>query len=170
MCLLKQASLCLMLCLSSSTGKIFLFESWKGIIPLHSTREDVEKKLGVKSSGKSFDVFKLDTEQVMIVYSVKPCESDFEKWKVPIGTVLELVVIPKAQPLFSEVKIDASKYKRSFSPKTDVDVVTYTDEDSGHSIEFTDERVSNYRYRPAKKDDSLLCSSNTSLDKNKSNY
>lgn len=158
MFLLKQILLCLILCLSNSTGKIFLVESWKGIIPLHSTRVDVEKRLGVKSSGKSFDVFKLNTEQVMIVYSVKPCEGDFEKWKVPIGTVLELVVVPKTQPLFSEVKIDTSRYKRFFSPKTDVDVVTYTDEDSGHSIEFTDERVSSYRYRPAKKDDGLLCS------------
>ncbi len=105
-----------------------------------------------------FDVFKFDAEKVMILYSVSPCKSSYDKWKVAVGTVLDLIVIPDKPLYSSDVKIDASKFKKSFSSGTDVGVAIYTDEDDGYAIEFAYGRVSNYRYSPSKKDDKLLCS------------
>jgi hypothetical protein len=137
-----------------------LAEEWRGITPLRSARADVEKALNVKSEGKSFDFFDLGEEWVMVFYSEGPCSGNLEKWNVPTGRVLAIVVTPKpAYPKYlSALKVDPSRFKRS-SSSTDYSAIitTYTDEVGGLVIEEVGEHIGALIYRPSAKDRHLLC-------------
>ena len=58
--------------------------SWRGIVPLHSTRVDVEKLLGkpISSRGATF-VYDTNEQRINILYSSGKCVlSGSEKWNV----------------------------------------------------------------------------------------
>ena len=139
-----------------------LAKEWRSISPLHSTRADVEKALNVKSEGKSFDVFSLGEEFVMVIYSEAPCSNgNLGKWNVPNGTVLEIVVAPKITKYLSDLKVDLSRFKKSSKVSRDYVVTTYTDEDDGFAIEVVYEGIGALYYRPSEKDRHLLCPSSS---------
>ena len=97
--------LCFLLCLVSSSDA----KDWRGIVPLHSTRADVEKLLGppppppsdgtqIYSLNAGRSIYKLGEGEVYIVYA----NENTEGWndcagKVPEGTVLLIYVTPKNQ-------------------------------------------------------------------------
>src|SRR5687767_1862723 len=94
----------LMLAGSVATGK-----EWRGIVPLKSTRADVERLLGVsKRSSDSISYYKLTTEIVVFHFQKEPCESEGEKfgygWNVPPGTVTSIAVIAGGTHRLDEYK------------------------------------------------------------------
>jgi|SRR5215813_7273775 len=124
---------CLFLALCSESD--CLAKEWRGITPLRSTRADVEKALNIKSEGKSFDFFNLDEEWGMVFYSEGPYSGKSEKWNVPTGTVLEIVVAPKITRYPSDLNVEMSRFNKSSKMSVDYVVTTYTDEDDGFVIE-----------------------------------
>jgi len=67
-------------------------KAWRGIEPLHSTREDVERLFGSKvvRCGGSACIYDLGEEIIFVLYSTDSnCKNDdaTTAWKVPIGTV-----------------------------------------------------------------------------------
>lgn len=133
-------------------------KDWRGIKPLHSTRVDVERILGVKSLSESFDAFKLDDAQVIIFYAREACDSEGEKWNVPRGTVIAFSVTQEPAQRLSMIDVDLSLYKKS-SYASDIGVVvTYADEESGFAIEARGDTVINKIYGPTKQDAHLRCS------------
>lgn len=147
-------------CLLSSfyLGRDRVTKEWRGIVPLHSTRTDVEKVLNVKSSSKFVEVFELDGESVMIVFAEHPCKKSYEKWNVPIGTVLEIGITPKTEMLLSDLNIDIKTFKKTIEVGKDIAVTRYADENNGFIIETAKGKVIGLSYLPTKKDDHLLCS------------
>src|SRR5882762_233211 len=82
-------------------------EGWKGIVPLHSTRADVERLLGppvrLCEKGCSYDT---KTLGVFVLYSGEPCDNgDQNGWRVPPDTVISLTVYPIAKPKLSELRL-----------------------------------------------------------------
>ncbi len=71
-------------------------KDWRGIVPLKSTRADVERLLGKPSSSGYYN---LRNEIVSFDFQREPCDSEMEKfgfgWNVPPGTVTEIGIIPK---------------------------------------------------------------------------
>lgn len=135
-------------------------KEWRGIVPLHSTRADVERLLGssVERDNELMSVYKLEREVVVVEYAAgPPCGTDgFHIWQVPRGAVLSIRVAPKAQLLFSDLHLDISKYK-----VTDGGHVPgysyYTDETEGIQYEVTQGLVMSTTYFPAAKDSHLRC-------------
>lgn len=137
--------------------------SWRGIVPLHSTRAEVEKLLGPptpESKAQDAAIYRTENERVFVLYSTGSCEvKPSNGWSVPTGTVISISVEPKSKPKFADIKLDESNFEKR--PDPEVRYFTYyTNERDGVSIEVnTDEGVvTAFRHGPAAKDRHLRCS------------
>lgn len=108
-------------------GQQEITRGWKGIVPLHSTREDVERLLGPSNIDvPGFYIF--EKESIVVVYSQAGCHWG---WKVAADRVMSISVIVKGGLLkLSELNVDLSKYKLSGSGDVR-DGVWYTNGDLG---------------------------------------
>ena len=140
--------------------------SWHGIVPLHSTREEVEKILGPsspESKGNDAAYYKTEKERVFVLYSNGPCDvQPSNGWDVPHGTVIQVSVAPNSKPNFSELNLDTNRFVKRPDPEV-LDYTYYTDSEEGVSIEVntTDGVVTAFRYSPSSRDKSLRCSTSS---------
>ena len=61
---------------------------WRDVVPLRSTRTDVERLLGKKHESGRTSVYRTPAETVRIEYLVSPCKGSLSGWKVPPDTNL----------------------------------------------------------------------------------
>jgi hypothetical protein len=124
-------------CLALILAGVCQGKEWRGIIPLHSTRADVERLLGPPSPiGKS--VYETKDAVVIIDYSEHGCEhGKTSVWNVPLGTVTAITVNPRSTSKLSELKLDLSKFKviRDEEVRT---IIYYINEEEGIHIETRD--------------------------------
>lgn len=130
---------------------------WRGVMPLHSTREDVERLLGQPTEpGKVSALYDLKDAVVRVVFtSATPCNTE-NGWLVPEGTVTELTVTPKATTTLSDIKVNESEYKKTTDPRNP-NYVKYTNRDAGQSINVHYGKVEFITYYPPTKDEYLMC-------------
>lgn len=136
-------------------------EGWRGLIPLHSSRTDVERLLGAPADpGGSF--YYLGREGVIILYAAgSPCgEHGENEWQVPRDTVVNITVSSEVKPKISNFRIDKKKFKRVDSGHLPY-VFYYVDEEEGIRIEVVRGRVDSITYFPAAKDSHLRCPRNS---------
>jgi hypothetical protein len=82
---------------------------WRGIVPLHSTRADVERLLGPGTNECKCGYY-LEDVNVFFDYSSGDCRGRGSGgWDIQPDTVLRITVYPKPNPLLSSLKIDESK-------------------------------------------------------------
>jgi hypothetical protein len=129
-------------------------QGWRGIVPLHSSCDDVKQKLGIaECRNRTYDT---PDSKVSILFSDGTCSSG---WNVPTGTVITLDVHPKASQRFSDLALDPSNY-RAIREGHLQQVVRYENKDQSMSITVSNGGlVMSYFYGPSSKDDSLKCSS-----------
>src|SRR5437762_3045701 len=87
-------------------------QGWRGIVPLHSTREDVERLIGppMKPGGITYD---LTDERVNIGYSAVPCTKGWPYgWNVPKDTVTSIRVYTKKKLNLSDLRLDLRTYTK----------------------------------------------------------
>jgi hypothetical protein len=86
---------------------------WKGLVPLQSTRRDVEALLGPPTvAGQSS--YETNEETVFVEYITGPCEKGLRYgYYASKDTVLSIVVSPKQPVMFTDLKIDKNKYLQS---------------------------------------------------------
>jgi hypothetical protein len=133
-------------------------QGWRGIVPLHSTRADVEHILSLPSdSNKVMAYYYLEDETVTIQYTTGGCEEGNE-WNVSPGTVLTIAIQPKVKPKLSELQIDLTKFNKEINPHID-DIVYYVNKEDGIGIESrsSEELVYSISYTATAKDDYLRC-------------
>jgi hypothetical protein len=140
-------------------------EGWRGLVPLHSTRADVERLLGAptKSHGVA-STYDTKEERVLVFYSGGSCKKGVsEEWNVPADTVLSITVHPNAKLLVDSLKLDKSKYRREGDPHADL-IVYYVNKEEGIRVEARmleeGEDVDNITYEAAAKDSPLRCRCN----------
>jgi hypothetical protein len=142
-----------------------LGKEWRGIIPLHSSKQDVERLLGPpKSRSRYVSSYEFNGEFVDIYYaSGPPCGNGLtNSWKVPPGTVVSIRVTTKNTLRFDSVVTDASGYSKSVDSK-DPRRVYYYDEEQGvrYTVRVDQQSsvqdVMNVDYLPSKNDDRLKC-------------
>lgn len=85
-------------------------QGYRGIVPLHSTRSEVERLLG-RSSAQCKCLYKTNNATVYVEYAVDNCKGIIPGWNVPKDTVLRLTVRSEIQRQFSDLNLDLSKYK-----------------------------------------------------------
>ncbi len=135
-------------------------KEWHGIVPLHSTRADVERLLGppADQNNELMSVYKLEKEVVVVQYAAgPPCGTDgFHIWQVPRGSVLSVRVAPRKELRFSDLHIDESKYKVTAGGHVP-NYTYYTNDKEGVQVEVTQGLVMSISYYPGAKDDDLRC-------------
>lgn len=85
-------------------------QGWRGIIPLRSTRQDVERLLGTPTDYYYY----LKNETVYIGFSSGSCKgAGPDSYKVPAGTVTRIMVIPKSELSLKAMRVDITGYKKT---------------------------------------------------------
>lgn len=147
-----------LLCMSTPIFAAVLTQpkGWRGIVPLHSTRADVERLIGKPNF--NHDLYDFENERVDITYSNDTCtQGSRGMWNVQPDTVISIRVAPKTQLRLSDLQIDESKYKKTDGGHLAY-VFYYTNEEEGVQIEEIKGEVANITYFPSAKDNHLRCS------------
>lgn len=149
--------ICLLsMCLALSTVVASQEAGWRGIVPLHSTRADVEKLLGRSTDRGYGATYDLRHEAVTFQYSSCRCCKPIEyRWNVPDYTVVTISVSATFKPLFSELGIDKTKFRKIVSDHLP-DVSTYHNDEEGITYEVLNDQVMSTVYGPSAKDDKAL--------------
>ncbi|MEK6281605.1 MAG: hypothetical protein AABN95_14720 [Acidobacteriota bacterium] len=129
---------------------------WRGIVPLHSNRADVERLLG-HSTDPCKCIYNTEDEIVSIDYASDRCKNGQTGWNVAAGTVLSLRVAPKKVRRFSELQIDEIHYRKVKDLHTSW--VYYINDEEGTMFEVSSDGIlGGINYIPAAIDASLRCS------------
>lgn len=146
------------LCITLSTVALVEGKGWRGILPLHSTRTNVERLLGppADTSNKYMSVYHLEKEVVIFNYEGDHSCKTPGGWQVPRGTVVSILVSPKTKLRFSDLRVDESRYKKTGGGHRSEDVI-YTDNERGESITVYQDEVTSINYFPAASDSHLRC-------------
>ena len=144
---------------------VFAFSSpakeWCGIVPLRSTRADVERVLKVKAErcGGNACLYDLPDKTVFVFYAAEPtCRNDdlTTSWKVPRDTVIQLTVHFITPQSFAALDIDVTKYDRA--PDKELRGVVYlSDYAQGVRMNTSGDTVRAITYYPPPSDDKLRC-------------
>jgi hypothetical protein len=125
-------------------------KGWRGIVPLRSTRADVERLLGPGNNGH----YQFDAERVHVNYLEGKCNPvNGCLCLVPKGTVISIYVQLEIEMRFSGLNIDKKKYEKFVSPK-DPNVATYSNDKEGiiYTVNEENDDVTAIEYRPTAKD------------------
>lgn len=144
---------------------------WQGLVPLHSSREDVERLLGKPEAVfGSIVLYRQSLYSIWIKYVNQGCVSEFA-YNVPLGTVERIVVDPMRTVLPGELKFDLREFQRivSFHPRN---VFYYLNHHEGITVEtrlYGDrEEVTRIIYEAAPRDEKLRCPSVRNVPPNES--
>ena len=135
---------------------------WKNIVPLHSTRKDVETLLGPPQETRGVAAtFQLNDGRLRVFYSKGYCKQpNTNDWNVPPDTVVTLTFEPTNYLLIADLKLDIAKYHREDDPHLQR-AVHYYNRESGIRIstrlEKKGEEVQTITYEPTEKDLHLRC-------------
>lgn len=117
-------------------------ENFKGIVPMITTRSEVEKKLG-KPNENGF--YELNEGKVLIRYYDRACERKTECFCLaPLGTV-QYIIFTLYQDLYlKDLKLAPNRFKETRS--SHLDVYTYSDLKTGIVYEAQDGKVTEISY------------------------
>jgi hypothetical protein len=136
-------------------------KGWRGIVPLHSTRADVERLLGQpeKRMSEFSDFYRTPDGSVIIDYAQGlPCGigNKYSRWRVPRNTVTNIFLTLKRGSPLSQLSIDESKYKQMSGGHRPEDIY-YLNELEGERLRVFQNEVMDIGYFPAAEDAHLEC-------------
>lgn len=161
-----------------SIARVFLFllltlltvssaeaKGWRGIVPLHSTRAEVERLLGppTKRPTKYSAFYRTENETLMINYGRGlPCGigEKYSQWRVPRGTVESIFITPNMGSPLSKLTIDESKFKKKSGGHRSEDIY-YVNEQDGEALRVFQNEVMDITYSPTASDEHLRCAGMT---------
>lgn len=130
-------------------------QGFRGIVPLHSTCEDVKRVLGVSGCEPS-TTYEAGNERIKILLSKAPCERAWQKsWNVPPGTVMSVERSFVTPIPLSDLNVELGRYEKS---DLNGGQSTYISNEDGVIILESGGRVSSVAYAPSSKDEYLVCS------------
>lgn len=136
-------------------------KSWRGIVPLHSTRLDVEKLIGPPNTpnGSMYDPGALDptVDRIFVEYSSGYCTKERKGgYDVPTGTVIQIAITWSKKQDFCELKIDESKLEKSLDSEIP-GLIYYSNMEEGILYTVEEGKLKNTHYFSSKKDSHLKC-------------
>jgi hypothetical protein len=125
------------------------------IVPLHSTRADVERLYGT-CKDTSRCLFQTPSETIAVAFAISPCAGSIYGWNVPKDTVLSFTITPKVPPRLSEIQLDLNGFAIRVSPD---DIVTtyYTNVEKGILFAVQEGRVISVTYYPPRTENMKRC-------------
>jgi hypothetical protein len=144
--------------LSACAGLIVLLihegygKEWRGIIPLHSTRQDVIRILGLPNDS---GLYNLSDAVVLISYSTGMCKEG-GVWNVPRDTVLTISISPREALEISNLSLNFNRYQ-VVADKHLSGILYYNNAEEGVHITTDRQTVRSIDYLPPAKDEYLRC-------------
>lgn len=129
-------------------------KGWKGIVPLHSDRADVERLLGAPT-GECKCFYDTGSETIRVEYSKAPCVGYPSGWNVSADKVLTLDVRPNKPAKFTDLQLTESKFYKAAD-----DTFTRYYSSRADGVEYTvswDGMVQVVSYVPSSDDFALRC-------------
>lgn len=136
-----------------------LAQGWHGLAPLKSSRADVERILGQpKQSTANTSIYDFRGEEVFVVYSSGPCNTNPEGWDVPPDTLVNLTITPDRPLKVTELNLSDRDYKLKQDGDVN-DVAYYVNEDAGivYQVDTRGGVVKGITYSPTSKQTALRC-------------
>ena len=131
-------------------------KEWRGIVPLKSTRSDVERKFGTPKKESSSNIYyNLAREIVVFDFQSEPCDRCGYGWNVPIGTVVGVAIIPKGTHHKDEYQLDEDSTVRDSAGGAGF--VYYSDDTHGLSVETLNDLVTLVEYYPGASEQKQMC-------------
>jgi hypothetical protein len=145
-------------------------KGWRGIVPLHSTRAEVERLLGPPTEQHAdYSVLYRTANETLIINYARglPCGigENYSQWRVPRDTVEGILITPNMGSRLSQLSIDESKYKKRSGGDRPEDIYYINDED-GESLRVFQDQVMDITYAPAASDEYLRCAGMTGSSHN----
>jgi hypothetical protein len=129
---------------------------WRKLVPLQSTRADVERLLG-PSKEAYFADYKLEEGNLSVIYSSGPCGAGRTGgWNVPKDKVVSLSFSPKHKKRMSALKLSPKKFRKVIDDHVG-GVVYYINDEDGITYEVQRGRVDVVYYEPSGKYKHLYC-------------
>ena len=139
-------------------------QGWRGIVPLRSTRADVERLLGrperacaceASAHGMCSCSYAIPEGFVSVDYSVSPCVGYPSGWNVPADTVLRLRIRWEEPRAFSEAQVDVREFEKALD---DTLTTYYASREKGVQYTVSSEnKLGTTTYFPTLKDAHLRC-------------
>jgi len=131
---------------------------WRGIVPLHSKRSEVEKLLGPPSEILTGAVlYRTEDGTVRIAYSKgTPCATKDSHWRVPADTVTIIDVTLRPGHLLSKSNLNEAEYTKKSGGHLPEDVY-YINEEKGEILRVFNGEILDIQYRPTTRDKDLKC-------------
>jgi len=128
-------------------------KEWRGIIPLHSTRQDVIRTLG--PGDNSGNLYNLSDAVVSISYSAGTCEQG-GTWNVPRDTVQTISISPRRVNGIAELQLNLGDYE-IIADRHLPGILYYNNAKEGVHITTDANIVRNIVYLPAANESHLRC-------------
>lgn len=127
-------------------------DSFKGIVPLLTTRAEVEKKFGVPDQ---YGRYEFAEGMVSILYRDSTCEKSNSSCFciVPVGTVLEIEITPNYDQYIKDLKLDPKVWEKAEVKGGHVpDIEVYMNHKTGMTYEVNAEDgwIRSIRYNGSK--------------------
>jgi hypothetical protein len=135
-------------------------KGWRGIVPLHSTRKDVERLVGTPKASRA-TTYVMKDGRITVFYSDGVCKNDGTiDWNVPPDTVVNLKFEPNHGLMIADLDMDMAKFERLNDPHAQIAVHYYSKEEGiriSARLLRAGEEVQYIIYEPASKDFHLRC-------------
>lgn len=139
-----------LVCLFTLAPKDAAAKAWRGIVPLHSTRADVEKLLGRPTSEDSN--YEIDGERVLISYSGQGCQEGLPGgWNIPANTVVDISISSTKDLKLADVLVPGKDYVQIHGARTPH--IDYVDVQEGVRYRTVEGSVQTISYFGAEVDD-----------------
>jgi hypothetical protein len=131
-------------------------QDWRQIVPLKSTRDEVERIFGATTTAY-FAEYELKQGSLFIEYSSGPCKAERKGgWNVPRDVVIMVSFTPKHKTRIATLKLDPKKFRKVVDDHV-IGVLYYVNDEEGITYQVQSGRVDFVEYHPAKRDEHLYC-------------
>lgn len=131
-------------------------QDWRQIVPLKTTRTEVERLLGPSKEAYYAD-YQLPEGHLFIEYSSGPCRPNRKGgWNVPENIVVSMSLSPKHPETVHELKLNSKKFRKVTGQHLP-SVTYYINDEDGITYAIQQGKVDYVEYGPPKKYDNLYC-------------
>ncbi|HBB87128.1 MAG TPA: hypothetical protein DC047_05895 [Blastocatellia bacterium] len=127
-----------------------------GIVPLHSTRADVERLYGDPVPDSCRCNFRRSKETIHVAFAISRCVGPEYGWNVPKDTVQSFWVTPYEPLRLAELAPDLTGFVERYSPE-DIRTTYYTNVEKGIAFSVQDGHVIGLEYFPPSRENGKRC-------------